>query len=159
MRKTTVRLIALLLPTLAIAGVNPPPEWVKGFWEGYKVGREEVLKELNNIKEVLLIKKKILQGKLPPCYVENGRCKLFAPTEWKNPTPKLPKGYYVVIDTSNLTTPQKYYLAQKLRESGFAVFDRGELWVGQFLNGNDAQTIEKEIEKKWGVSTYVVEVK
>ena len=140
--------------------INPPSEWVKGFWFGYKTGEQKALNELNKLQQVLIIKEQILNSKIPPIYIENGKCKVLDKSFLQKFSVKtLPSGYYAVIDTSELTTPQKYYLMQKLMENGFIVYDKGSLYVGSYPTEDDARAIAKTIERRYQISTYIVKVK
>jgi len=151
--------MTLLIIGFAFASPNPPSEWVKGFWIGYEAGKLQVLKALKHMKEVLEIKRQILQGLLPPCYIdENGKVKFFEGKNLKPPYQTLQNGWYAVVDTSQLTTPQKWWIIYKIRQMGFNAYDKGSIYIGAFLNNNDARTLKNKIEKMFGVDTYIVEV-
>jgi len=154
-------LLFLVLLGLGFSSSNPPPEWVDGFWVGFQAGEEAVVKSFNHLESVLEIKRQILEGKLPPCYIdETGRVRLFKADELKfHYEKKLPVGWYVVIDTSQMTTPQKWWIISQVRKRGFNAYDKGSIYIGAFTNENDARTLKKEIEKEFGVSGYIVEVK
>ena len=153
-------LLIFSLLGLSFASSNPPPDWIEGFWVGYQAGKEAVLKTFNHLESVLEIKKQILEGKLPPCYIdENGRVRLFSSKELRfHYEKKLPVGWYVVIDTSQMTTPQKWWIISQVR-MGFNAYDKGSIYIGTFTNENDARNLKKEIEKEFGISGYIVEVK
>jgi len=158
-------LVLFLTATVVVAWGNSlslkaPPQWEKGFWFGYEAGRRSVLKDERLLEEILLIKEEILRSKIPPIVIEGGRCIVVDKSFLKrfSPSPKLLPGYYVVVDTSELTTTQKYYLLYKLKQLGLNAYDRGSIYVGSFPSERDAEVYQSEIERSFGVSSFITKV-
>jgi hypothetical protein len=158
MKKVAVLLFSF---PLFASGINPPPEWEKGFWVGYEAGKHELERKADLMKEILFVKEQILQSKIPPIVIEGNKCKIVDKRLldlWRKKEGKsLPSGWYVVVDTSNLTTAQKYYLYSLLRDR-YRVYDKGSLWVGVFPSEKDAKVVNKELEKKYGVEAFISQV-
>jgi hypothetical protein len=154
---------ALLIVTSVSFSTNlvPPPEWVKGFWAGYEAGKREIIKDKNLLEEILFVKEQILKSKIPPIVIEGNKCKVLSKDFLKlvKPQSRLEPGYYTVIDTSELSTAQKYYLISLIKEQGWNAIDKGSIYVGAFPTQKDAEKFKELVEKRYGITAFISVVK